>query len=227
MHSRTEENYIKAVYRHGREHPEGNATLGEIARDLAVTPGTVTQMMKHLMQRGLVTYQTRRGAALTRQGEQVALGIVRRHRLIELFLVEVMGMDWADVHDEAEELEHVVSDRLVTRMDEMLGHPAHDPHGAPIPTAEGVIAAATGQSLAACSPGTYRLVQVDEGSGDFLDWCKDNGLVPGATIHLVKTDPFAETFTLDIDGKATISVGLGSASRLLVSSLQNNDQAAS
>jgi len=218
MHSRTEENYIKAVYRHGREHPEGNATLGEIARDLEVTPGTVTQMMKHLMQRGLVSYQTRRGAALTTKGEQIALGIIRRHRLIELFLVEVMGMDWADVHEEAEELEHVVSDRLVARMDDMLGHPSHDPHGAPIPTADGVIAAASDQSLADCAPGAYRLVQVDEGSGAFLDWCKSNGLVPGATIRLVETDPFAETITLHIEGGATLSVGLGSASKLHVCS---------
>jgi DtxR family Mn-dependent transcriptional regulator len=216
MHSRTEENYIKAVYRHGREHPEGNATLGEIARDLEVTPGTVTQMMKHLMQRGLVSYQSRRGAALTRQGELTALGIVRRHRLIECFLVEVMGMDWADVHDEAEELEHVVSARLVARMDEMLGHPTHDPHGAPIPTSEGVIDSGQGRPLAACSPGCYRLVQVDEGSGDFLAWCKRNGLVPGAGIELVQADPFAETYTLRVADGEPFSIGTGSAAKLLV-----------
>lgn len=216
MPSRTEENYIKAVYRHGREHPQGTATLGEIARALEVTPGTVTQMMKHLMRRGLVSYQARRGVALTSLGEQTALGIVRRHRLIETFLVEVMEMDWADVHDEAEELEHVVSDRLVARMDEMLGHPPHDPHGAPIPTSEGRIDTGTGRSLATCPPGTYRLVQVDESSGEFLAWCKSNGLVPGASIDLVQVDPCAETATLHVGGAVPLSIGVGSAARLLV-----------
>jgi DtxR family Mn-dependent transcriptional regulator len=216
MHSRTAENYIKALYHLGRESKEGPVSLGAVARNLDVTPGTVTQMMKQLAGKNLVTYRTRQGAALTQKGERSALRIIRRHRLIELFLVEVMGMDWADVHAEAEELEHVVSDRLVDRMDEMLGFPSSDPHGSPIPTAKGKMKTLNHRLLSSCSPGTYRLVQVDAGSGDFLAWCKKNGLVPGAEIELVQADLPAETCTLRVGGAAHLSIGIGSADKLRV-----------
>mgnify|MGYP001814785369 CR=1 FL=1 len=217
MNSRTTENYLKAVYRHSRDNPDQGVSLGIIADDLGVTPGTVTQMMKHLAGRGLVTYRSRQGASLTKLGEKTALGIIRRHRLIELFLVEVMGFDWADVHDEAEELEHVVSDRLVERMDEMLGRPVRDPHGAPIPSARGTMKPGRARSLSDCEAGTYCLMQVAVESADFLGWLSECALLPGTVFELVRSDPIAGTLSLELPGNRSLSIGTDAACNLLVS----------
>src|ERR1043166_730975 len=108
--------------------------MGQVAATLGVAPGTATTMVKALAESGLARYEPYRGVRLTAAGAKLAALVPRRHRLVELFLVKVMGMSWAEVHDEAEQLEHVVSDRLIERMDEMLGRPTHDPHGAPIRT---------------------------------------------------------------------------------------------
>ncbi|MBP6783737.1 MAG: metal-dependent transcriptional regulator, partial [Verrucomicrobiales bacterium] len=131
MPTSTVENYLKAIL-HLQGEGKGSTTVGEIARVLAVTPGTVTIMMRQLKERGLVAYEPRRGLSLRPRGRTAALKVVRRHRLIELFLVEVMKLDWSEVHEEAEILEHVISDRLLDRIDIMLGEPTHDPHGDPI-----------------------------------------------------------------------------------------------
>ena len=107
--------------------------MGQVASALGVTPGTATTMVKALAESGLAEYEPYSGVRLTAAGEKLAGLVLRRHRLVELFLVQVMGMSWAEVHDEAEQLEHVVSERLIERIDEMLGRPTHDPHGDPIP----------------------------------------------------------------------------------------------
>ena len=107
--------------------------MGQVAAALGVTPGTATTMVKALAESGLAEYEPYSGVRLTTAGEKLAGLVLRRHRLVELFLVQVMGMSWAEVHDEAEQLEHVVSERLIERIDEMLGRPTHDPHGDPIP----------------------------------------------------------------------------------------------
>ena len=107
--------------------------MGQVASALGVTPGTATTMVKALAESGLAEYEPYSGVRLTAAGEKLAGLVLRRHRLVELFLVQVMGMSWAEVHDEAEQLEHVVSERLIDRIDEMLGRPTHDPHGDPIP----------------------------------------------------------------------------------------------
>ena len=111
--------------------------MGQLAAALDVVPGTATTMVKALAESGLVRYEPYAGVRLTPAGDKLAALVLRRHRLIELFLVQVMGMSWAEVHDEAEHLEHAVSERLIERMDEMLGHPSVDPHGDPIPNADG------------------------------------------------------------------------------------------
>ncbi len=138
MPSSTVENYLKAIL-HLQQDGHGSTTVGEIARVLEVTPGTVTIMMRHLRERGLVSYEPRRGLSLKPRGVTEAMKVVRRHRLIETFLVEVMGLDWSEVHEEAEILEHVISDRLLDRINEMLGEPTHDPHGDPIPARDGTV----------------------------------------------------------------------------------------
>ena len=216
MPSSTVENYLKAIHHLGAE---GGAVVavGAIAVELGVTPGTVTTMMKHLGSRGLVDYLPRRGVRLTASGREAALRVLRRHRLVELFLVEVLGLDWAQVHEEAEVLEHVISDRLLERIDEMLGHPVADPHGSPIPDAHGRMPELLGTRLAEVPPGAYILVQVNEDEGGLLDWLAGHGLRPGARIDLLSHDPRGGILELSLPGVAEVTrLGAGPARNLLV-----------
>src|SRR5881394_266268 len=154
--SSTVENYLKAIYQ-GQLQLAGGARLvpmGQVASMLGVTPGTATTMVKALAESGLAEYEPYSGVRLSAAGERLAGLVLRRHRLVELFLVQVMGMSWADVHDDAEQLEHVVSDRLIDRIDEMLGRPTHDPHGDPIPNTAGEITAKHLDNLLTCPLGT-------------------------------------------------------------------------
>src|SRR5213080_1420420 len=141
--SSTVENYLKAIY-HGQialQPAQRLVPMGQVAGALGVTPGTATTMIKALSESGLAEYEPYSGVRLTPAGEKLAGLVLRRHRLVEQFLVQVMGMSWDEVHEDAEQLEHVVSERLIQRIDEMLGRPTHDPHGDPIPTAEGTMPA--------------------------------------------------------------------------------------
>src|SRR5918992_5494656 len=139
--SSTVENYLKAIYLGVGALAPGHRLLpmGQLASSLGVAPGTATTMVKTLAESGLAEYEPYAGVALTPAGSKLAAMVVRRHRLIELFLVQVLGFGWDEVHEEAEQLEHVVSDRLIERIDELLGHPEADPHGDPIPSREGEI----------------------------------------------------------------------------------------
>src|SRR5687767_13395108 len=138
--SSTVENYLKAIY-HAQVglDPGQLVQMGQLASALGVVPGTATTMVKTLSESGLVRYEPYTGVRLTAAGEKLAALVLRRHRLVELFLVNVMGMSWTEVHDEAEHLEHAVSDRLIERIDEMLGRPSVDPHGDPIPDQHGAV----------------------------------------------------------------------------------------
>lgn len=133
MASPTIENYAKGIYQLQEDYRGQPVPLGELARRLSVTAGTVTTMTKSMAEAGLAIYQSRKGVVLTPGGERLARHVLRRHRILELYLVERLGMDWAEVHAEAEILEHAVSDQVLERMAEALGHPTEDPHGSPIP----------------------------------------------------------------------------------------------
>ena len=145
----TVEDYLKCILVHQTrvssssledgEDAETTVSMGTLSSALGVAPGTVTAMMKALGESGLVNYAPYTGVRLTESGRSLATHVLRRHRLIELFLVEIMDLDWSEVHAEAELLEHAVSDRLIERMDEMLGFPSADPHGDPIPTSDGKV----------------------------------------------------------------------------------------
>src|SRR5262247_4783165 len=154
--SSTVENYLKAIHHGQSTLPKGQRLLpmGHVASALSVTPGTATTMVKALAESGLVEYEPYSGVRLTSAGDKRAGLVLRRHRLVELFLVQVMGMSWDEVHDEAEKLEHVVSERLIERIDEMLGRPTRDPHGDPIPNPEGAIASKDLDSLLTGPVGT-------------------------------------------------------------------------
>src|SRR5690349_20368289 len=150
--SSTVENYLKAIYQGQAALADrrGLVPMGQLAISLGIAPGTATTMVKALAESGLAEYEPYTGVRLTAAGERLAGLVVRRHRLVELFLVQVMGMSWDEVHDDAEQLEHVVSDRIIDRIDDMLGHPTHDPHGDPIPDSHGAIAQRHLDSLLTC-----------------------------------------------------------------------------
>ena len=139
--SHTVENYLKAIFQAqvALSSADQLVPMGQLSSALGVVPGTATTMVKALSESGLVRYEPYSGVRLTPAGEKLAARVLRRHRLIELFLVQVMGMGWAEVHDEAEHLEHAVSDQRRERIDEMRGHPSVDPHGNPIPGPEGTL----------------------------------------------------------------------------------------
>src|SRR5213596_2256813 len=154
--SSTVENYLKAIYlgQSSLARDQRLLPMGQVATALGVTPGTATTMVKALAESGLAEYEPYSGVRLSAAGEKLAGLVLGRHRLVEAFLVQVMGMSWDEVHDDAEQLEHVVSDRLIDRIDEMLGRPTHDPHGDPIPSADGAIAPILADTLLTCPIGT-------------------------------------------------------------------------
>jgi DtxR family Mn-dependent transcriptional regulator len=219
--SSTVENYLKAIFLGTAGLKEGEAPallpMGQLASALRVTPGTATTMVKTLSESGLVRYEPYAGVALTRAGEKLAASVVRRHRLIELFLVQVLGFGWDEVHDEAEQLEHAVSDRLVARMDEMLGHPVVDPHGDPIPDADGSFQRQNAQSLLTCpldTPVTVsRVVDQDKA---FLRFIESHDLKPGQSIVVEARDAASDSVRLGGQGRQPITIGTRAASKVMV-----------
>ncbi len=219
MPTSTVEDYLKSILRLDEGGGRG-VTVGRIAEDLGVTPGTVSSMMRTLSDEGLIDYVPRRSVTLLPEGRQQALRVVRRHRLIESFLVEVMHLDWSEVHEEAEILEHVISDRLLQRMDEMLDHPSHDPHGDPIPDASGIIEAQETQKLSEITDGSYRIVRVGDSEPRVLDWLREHELLPGREFQVRAQDPIAGVIEIvsSPDGRA-IRLGEKMAESILVASV--------
>jgi DtxR family Mn-dependent transcriptional regulator len=217
--SSTVENYLKAIYQGQLVLPPDArlVPMGQVALALGVTPGTATTMVKALSESGLAEYEPYSGVKLTAAGEKLAGLVLRRHRLVELFLVQVMGMSWAEVHDEAEQLEHVVSERLIERIDEMLGHPTHDPHGDPIPTPEGTITPHHLESLLSCPLGTPVIVtRIADQDPTFLRFIERNGLKPGQRIEVEARDTAADAVTVRGNGRPSLTIGTRAASKLLV-----------
>jgi DtxR family Mn-dependent transcriptional regulator len=219
MLSSTVEDYMKTILSLSQAAGGAGRVLpGQIAGRMGVTPGTVTTMMKHLAEKGLVDYQLRHGVRLTEAGRAVASQVLRRHRLVELFLVRVVKLDWACVHEEAEALEHVISDRLLDRMDDMLGHPTRDPHGDPIPGPGGELLDQQSMPLAECSPGRYRLVRVVGNAPDFLDWLQRHELQPGKEVQVIEHDSHGGTLLVTCgEPPQSLSIGMTTAGKLLVS----------
>lgn len=218
MSTSTVENYLKAILQL-EQSGDARASVGRIAEELKVTPGTVSMMLKQLSEQELVRYVPRRHVSLLDKGRRHALSVVRRHRLVETFLVEVMGLDWSEVHEEAEVLEHVISDRLLARIDEMLSHPSHDPHGDPIPQEDGSLPKEGAFiSLAKAKAGRYRLVRVDDTEAAFLTWLSQQNLKPGSCFELHDEERVAGLLKLSslTDPKTAAHLSLESASKVLV-----------
>ena len=218
--SSTVENYLKTIYL-GSVGPHGQEVrllpMGQLAAALGVTPGTATTMVKTLAESGLVNYEPYAGVTLTRAGRRLAALVLRRHRLVELFLVQVMGLRWDEVHEEAELLEHVVSDRLIERMDDMLGHPEVDPHGDPIPDAEGVVKTQQAQTLLTCPVGTrVTVARIIDQDKRFLRFVENHDLKPGESVEVEERDEAADSVRLRGRDNRRITIGTRAASKLLV-----------
>lgn len=225
--SSTVENYLKAIFMGEAQLPEGQVLMpmGQLAAALGVAPGTATTMVKALAESGLVVYEPYAGVRLSPAGQKLAALVLRRHRLIELFLVQVMGLRWDEVHDDAEQLEHVVSDRLIERIDAMLGHPDADPHGDPIPTADGHVPTKDLVSLLNCGLGEpVTVTRVTDQDAAFLRFIADNHLKPGETIEVEARDEVSDSVRLKGRDGQRITIGMRAASKVMVSTTESSSR---
>ena len=217
MASRTIENYLKQLYLEQQETANRSVPLGRVAARVGVTAGTATTMIKAIAHSGLARYVKRGGVRLTRQGEELAILVLRRHRIVELFLVQVLGMDWADVHEEAEELEHVISDQVLEKMDALLNHPVVDPHGDPIPDSKGRLNEGETKlrpNLVASEPGrSVRVARVLDQSRSFLTFARRHGLAPGASIHVIGVDAQAQAVVVESTGFSAVTLSFTAAQK--------------
>lgn len=214
MLSQAVEDYLKVIY----QLQDGGepVSTSDIAKSMAVASASVTNMVKRLAQLGLVEHESYRGVRLTKTGEKVALEIIRHHRLLELYLREVMGYSWDKIHEEAEHLEHHISEEFEDKLDELLGYPTHDPHGDPIPTREGKIAEITTDPLTDVEPGTKVVIQrVSDADPDMLSYLEEIGLLPGTEVRVVEKAPFHGPIKVQV-GPTERVVGYRIASNIFV-----------
>jgi DtxR family transcriptional regulator, Mn-dependent transcriptional regulator len=183
------QDYAKAIYT--LESRDGSASTTGLAELLEVRPASVSGMLRKLAELGLVEHEPYRGVRLTKRGRRVALEVIRHHRLLELFLVESLGMGWDEVHAEAEVLEHALSEGLEELIAAKLGDPTVDPHGDPIPTRELTLAQADTQNLYELEPGeAATFVRVSDADPEMLRFLGERGISPGAKLELIERQPF-------------------------------------
>ncbi|MCC6229877.1 MAG: metal-dependent transcriptional regulator [Phycisphaerales bacterium] len=215
MATETVENYLKALYTLTRESPTGEAGMKSLATLVGVTTGTATTMVKRLAAAKLARYERFGGVRLTSKGEAAAVDILRRHRLIETFLVQTLKLDWSVVHNEAERLEHAISPTVLEALDRHLGHPSHDPHGDPIPSAEGHLHEPGGRPLTDFTPGTrVRVVRIADQDSTFLTFVAGSGLRPGSLIEVRTLDSAAQTMSVQPKGRDSIALALTAATKI-------------
>ncbi len=227
MPSLTVENYLKAALQISLKCKRDSVSTGELAAKLNVSPGTVSSMLKSLaepkaedgeIRPPLVNYKPYEGISLTEEGRKIAVRMLRRHRLIELFLAQTLDLSWDQVHEEAENMEHAVSDILIDRIDEFLGHPECDPHGDPIPSADGKMRtnAPNAVPLSQCTAGTkIRIVRVTKQDPDFLRYLSDSGLQIGVQGQVSDNNAEAGLVTTLLES-GSISMAHSAAESLMV-----------
>jgi DtxR family transcriptional regulator, Mn-dependent transcriptional regulator len=215
--SLTVENYVKTIALIAGRDPAGDRVgTGELATALNVSPGTVTGMLKTLSEASLATYTPQEGARPTAAGRQLAMRVIRRHRLLELFLVQTLNMPWDQVHAEAENMEHAASDRLIDRIDDFLGHPTVDPHGDPIPRSDGSVAETEGAPLSKLPRGQhFRVVRVVDQDPAFLRYLSECGLDLNATAELIENRPEAGALVFCRHDR-TVALGHAAADKVIV-----------
>lgn len=198
--SQAMQDYLKVIYKLGEN---GNAvTTNDIARELKLVPASVTNMLKRLAELRLCKHASYKGVVLSESGRKAALEIIRHHRLLELYLQEALGYSWDKVHEEAEHLEHHISEEFEDRIAAMLGNPTHDPHGDPIPAKDGTLPQRFTRALASVEAGvTVTIRRVSDTESALLRYCAEIGLVPYAQVQIISQTPVANTITLHIGDK--------------------------
>jgi DtxR family Mn-dependent transcriptional regulator len=212
------EDYLKAIYE--LETRGGVAATSDVAAALDVAPASVTGMIRRLAAQGFLDHVPYRGVQLTPSGRRAALRTIRRHRILETYLTRVLGYPWDLVHDEAERLEHAASDALIERMAAALGHPSADPHGAPIPTAEGTVDERELRTVADLDVGVCaRMVRVSDRDPEMLRYLAGIALQPGVSVQVLARAPFEGPLTLligDAGSAREVMIGPGLAAQVLV-----------
>ena len=215
------EDYLKAIYALGRG--TGAVATNDIAQRLLIAPASVSGMVRRLADQGLLSYERYRGVKLTERGRRAALRTLRRHRIIESYLSKALSYPWDRVHSEAERLEHAASDELVDRMASAIGEPNVDPHGAPIPSREGLVDETEYFPLAELGAGLgVRVVRVSDEDPEMLRYLAEIGIIPGVELLIVSKAPFSGPITLRI-GAALQSIGPSLAAQVLVEPLTDLD----
>lgn len=215
--SQSIEDYLKIIYKLGAEGKNSSTT--RIADAMGVSSASATNMVKKLAKMGLVDYQSYKGAALTKTGQKIALEVIRHHRLLELYLMEMMGYSWDEVHDEAEKLEHHISEQFEDKIAELLDHPTHDPHGDPIPTKEGIMPKMQAEPLTSSEEGrTYLISRVKDQDPELLRYLEKVGLLPGVKVVIKEKAPFKGPITLRIEDDEQV-IGYDMAKNLFIREL--------
>ena len=192
------QDYLKAIW---KLQQSGRASTSDIADELRVSPASATAMLKKLSSLGLVEHERYHGAELTQAGERAAVEVIRHHRLLELYLMQALGLSWDRVHDEAEKLEHHLSEEVEARIDELLGFPTRDPHGDPIPSADLTLVEGDERPLAEMVAGDVAVIRrVPDGNAELLRYLGELGLVPAKQVRLVERAPFAGPLTIEVAG---------------------------
>lgn len=202
METISTENYLKKIFNHSQIYNDNINTV-KLAQGLSVSNAAISDMAKKLSRKGLVTYEKYKGMELTDKGKRIALNVIRRHRLWELFLVKVLNYPWSEVHDQAEILEHHTSENLIDRIDEYLGFPEFDPHGHPIPGKNGVLPKIQNFiTLAEAAEGSkYRLMQVDDSDKNLIDYLTKIGFVLNTEFEVIHKLDFDKSFTIKFGNK--------------------------
>ena len=209
------EDYLKTIY--SLEQEESPVSTSRIAEARSVRPGSATSMIQRLHKLNLVNYEKHYGVTLTDAGSEIALEVIRHHRLVELYLMEALGFSWDEVHEQADILEHVISEKLEERMAAALNYPDFDPHGDPIPSKEGLVAAIDAKRLSSI-PARHKVIVTripDSANSDLLRYLGELGLIPGATVEVLAIAPFEGPMTVEIDGHEQV-IGVKVANAVLV-----------
>lgn len=220
MASQTEENYLKALF--NLANSDGEINISDLAQQLEVSMPTANSMVKNLQKRGLVDYEKYKPVKLTQVGRKEAALIIRKHRLTEMFLVKKMGFGWEEVHEIAEQVEHIHSPKLFERMDEMMGHPTIDPHGSPIPDRQGRIQNLQLKSLSEAKPGQEVILSaLADSSTDFLQYLNSRNLSLGTELKILSKEPFDQSMTVSYGDQVKESLSQKVCEKLLIRNFDN------
>lgn len=208
------EDYLKNIYLSGRNGAKVSLTL--LAKKLEVKPASVSGMIKRLEGMNLVKNSKKTGIILTDAGEKIALEVIRHHRLIESFLVEALGVPWNEVHEQAEKWEHMLSEKIEDRIDQMLGYPTHDPHGDPIPKRDGSVPETSDTPLNTLSAGDVgKIERINDQNPEILEYIGKLGLYPQTRFRILEVGPLNDLISLEVGGEK-VQIGLEVARRIFV-----------